>query len=120
MAMRPQKTEENMSFLHDEIYEQPQVIQRLLTEEAENVQRIAQAIRDSKPAFVMIAARGTSDNAARYAQYTLGIFAGMSVALAAPSIHTLYDAQPDMSKAFVIGISQSGKSTDVAQIVTDA
>ena len=109
-----------MSFLHDEIHEQPQVIQRLLTEEAENVQRIAQAIRESKPAFVMIAARGTSDNAARYAQYTLGIFAGMSVALAAPSIHTLYDAQPDMSKAFVIGISQSGKSIDVAQIVKDA
>src|SRR5688572_26045640 len=102
-----------MSFLHDEIHEQPEVIERLLREEAENVQRIADAIRESKPAFVMIAARGTSDNAARYAQYTLGIFAGMPVALAAPSIHTLYDAQPDMSKAFVIGISQSGKSVDV-------
>ena len=73
-----------MSFLHDEIHEQPEVIERLLREEAENVQRIAEAIRESKPAFVMIAARGTSDNAARYAQYTLGIFAGMSVALAAP------------------------------------
>ncbi|MDQ7035831.1 MAG: SIS domain-containing protein [Anaerolineae bacterium] len=82
--------------------------------------KIAQAIREAKPTFVMIAARGTSDNAARYAQYTLGIFAGMPVALATPSAHTLYGAQIDMSQAFVIGISQSGKSVDVAQIVTDA
>jgi glutamine---fructose-6-phosphate transaminase (isomerizing) len=109
-----------MSFLHTEIHEQPEVVQRLLTEEAENVKHIAQVIRDSKPAFVLIAARGTSDNAARYAQYTLGIFAGMPVALATPSVHTLYEAQVDMSKAFVIGISQSGKSEDVALIVQDA
>ena len=109
-----------MSFLHTEIHEQPDVIQRLLTEEAENVKHIAQVIRDTKPAFVLIAARGTSDNAARYAQYALGIFAGIPVALATPSVHTLYEAQVDMSKAFVIGISQSGKSVDVAQIVQDA
>ncbi|MDQ7028015.1 MAG: SIS domain-containing protein [Anaerolineae bacterium] len=109
-----------MSYLHSEIHEQPDVIQRLLTEEAENVKQITQAIREAKPTFVMIAARGTSDNAARYAQYTLGIFAGMPVALATPSAHTLYGAQIDMSQAFVIGISQSGKSVDVAQIVTDA
>jgi glutamine---fructose-6-phosphate transaminase (isomerizing) len=109
-----------MSFLHDEIHEQPVALQRLLTEEAANVRQIAQVIRETKPAYVLIAARGTSDNAARYAQYTLGIFGGLSVALAAPSIHTLYAAQPDMSQAFVIGISQSGKSVDVAQIVSDA
>ncbi|MDQ7035776.1 MAG: hypothetical protein Q9P01_13370 [Anaerolineae bacterium] len=90
-----------MSYLHSEIHEQPDVIQRLLTEEAENVKQITQAIREAKPTFVMIAARGTSDNAARYAQYTLGIFAGMPVALVTPSAHTLYGAQIDMSQALI-------------------
>ena len=40
----------------------------------------------------MIAARGSSDNAARYAQHVLGRLCGLPVALAVPSLHTVYDA----------------------------
>lgn len=109
-----------MYHIEREIAEQPEVIQRLLSEEAENVARIAQAIRAFNPSFVLIAARGTSDNAARYAQYLMGISARLPVALAAPSIHTLYGVQPHLSRALVIGISQSGKSTDVLQVVEEA
>lgn len=109
-----------MSFLEQEIHEQPAILRNLLTSEAEHMQEIAKAVREFNPAFVMIAARGTSDNAARYAQYSLGIAAQLPVALAAPSIHTLYEAQPNMSRALVIGVSQSGQSVDVAQIVQDA
>ena len=61
----------------------------------------------------MIAARGSSDNAARYAQHVLGRLCGMPVALATPSLHTLYDAPPRYDGALVIGISQSGASPDV-------
>jgi glucosamine--fructose-6-phosphate aminotransferase (isomerizing) len=109
-----------MSYLEQEIYEQPDIIRRFLREESANVQRIAEAIRQFKPSFVMIAARGTSDNAARYAQYLMGVYAALPVALGAPSIHTLYGSNPNMSKALVIGISQSGASDDIRQIVTDA
>ena len=109
-----------MSYLEQEINEQPEAIQRLLIEEVENIQEIVTAIRVCAPAYVVIAARGTSDNAAQYAKYLMGIYLGIPVALAAPSIHTLYGAQTDMSKALVIGISQSGQSSDVAQIVEDA
>ncbi len=109
-----------MYHIEKEIAEQPEVIARLLLEERDNVATIARAIRDFNPAFVLIAARGTSDNAARYAQYLLGIKAKLPVALAAPSIHTLYEAQPHMGKALVIGISQSGRSADVNQVVIDA
>lgn len=108
------------SHLHNEIYEQPKTIQHLLKEEADNVQQIARAILEFEPVFVMIAARGTSDNAARYAQYLISIYLKKPVALATPSIHTLYDSQPDLSKALVIGISQSGQSLDVRTIVEDA
>lgn len=109
-----------MSHLHYEIHEQAHVVQNLLDAENDNAKSIAQAIRDFNPSFVMIAARGTSDNAARYAQYLMGIQAGLPVALATPSVHTLYEAQPRMGKALVIGISQSGRSADVIQVMTDA
>lgn len=109
-----------MSHLEKEIYEQPQVIARFLAEEATNVEAIANAIREFDPAYVLIAARGTSDNAARYAQYLLGIEANLMVSLATPSVHTLYEANIKMDKALVIGISQSGHSEDIRLIVTDA
>ncbi|MBC8171872.1 MAG: SIS domain-containing protein [Anaerolineae bacterium] len=109
-----------MSHLEQEIASQPDVIKQLLTEEANQVKRIAAAVRQFQPAYVYIAARGTSDNAARYAQYLMGVFNRLPVGLAAPSIHTLYETPPDLSKAFVIGISQSGKSVDVMQVVIDA
>lgn len=109
-----------MSFLEQEIAEQPAVLRRLMAEEAETVRRIGAAIREFNPVFVSIVARGTSDNAARYMQYLLGVHAGLSVALATPSIHTLYKTSPNLSRALVIGISQSGQSPDVCQVVQDA
>lgn len=107
-------------YLEQEIAEQPDVIRRLLREEAQNVAEIAMAIRDFDPIFVMIAARGTSDNAGRYAQYLMGIQADLPVALATPSVHTLYQSPPRLSRALVIGISQSGQSVDVTQVISDA
>ncbi|MCQ3932913.1 MAG: glucosamine--fructose-6-phosphate aminotransferase [Chloroflexi bacterium] len=107
-------------YIEQEIAEQPAVIQGLLDEESGTARRIAQAIRDFDPAFVWIAARGTSDNAGRYAQYLMGIQAGLPVGLATPSVHTLYDTTPRLNRALVIGISQSGQSVDVNQVVQDA
>ena len=109
-----------MSHLEREISEQSDVLRRLLSEESGHVAAIAQSIRRFQPTFVCIAARGTSDNAARYAQYTMGIHNRLPVALAAPSIHTLYETSPDLSHALVMGISQSGQSQDVLRVVTDA
>jgi glucosamine--fructose-6-phosphate aminotransferase (isomerizing) len=109
-----------MTYLEQEIHEQPDVIARLLAEESETARQIGAAIREFNPAFVSIAARGTSDNAGRYAQYLFGIQAGLPVALATPSIHTLYETPPNLARALVIGISQSGQSEDVRQVVADA
>ena len=109
-----------MSHLASEINEQPDVIARLFEAEGANVAAIGQAVRAFNPAFVWIAARGTSDNAARYAQYLWGTHARLAVGLATPSVHTLYDAAPDLSRAVVLGISQSGRSEDVRRVLTDA
>src|SRR5207244_11969392 len=64
--------------------------------------------------------RGTSDNAATYAKYLWGIGNGLPVALAAPALTTLYDATPRLRNALVVGISQSGESTDIVAVVRAA
>lgn len=108
------------STLEREIAEQPEAIARFLDLERPSVERIAQHIRARRPRFVLIAARGSSDNAARYAQYALGIACGLPVALAAPSLVTLYLSPPDLRGALVIGISQSGRSPDIVETVDAA
>jgi len=108
------------TLLEREIHEQPDALRRLLGAASGTVKTIADAIREFDPAFVVIAARGTSENSARYAQYLLGIEARLPVVLATPSVHTLYGANPKMERALVIGISQSGQSEDVRMVIRDA
>ena len=87
------------SFLKAEILEQPEALRRLLEQERAAVERVAEAIRQRKPRFVMLAARGSSDNAGRYAQYLFWAFNQLPVALATPSLFTLYHRPPRMEDA---------------------
>lgn len=106
--------------LRDEILEQPEVAARFLATQAEHVDAIAASLRDRSPGHVVIAARGTSDHAALYAQYVLGVRHRLSVGLGTPSIVSLYGAAPDFSEALVIGISQSGASPDIVAVIAAA
>ncbi len=108
------------SQLLQEIDEQPAALARLLGERAAQVVEAAARIRAFDPEFVMIAARGTSDNAARYAQYLFGAHNRLSVALAVPSLFTQYGTPPRLGRALTIGISQSGQSPDVVAVITEA
>ena len=96
------------SYLEQEIAEQPEVVARLLDREAERAARIVAALPPFS--YALIAARGTSDHAATYATYAWAALAGFPVALATPSLHTLYHAPPRLRDALVVGISQSGQS----------
>ncbi|PJF29117.1 MAG: glucosamine--fructose-6-phosphate aminotransferase [Phototrophicales bacterium] len=109
-----------MSYIEKEIEEQPAIIHSLLNRESENVIQVARAIRQFNPSFAVVVGRGTSDNAARYAQYLLGIQAQLAVSLAAPSIHTVYGVQPKLSRALVIALSPSGEADEVSQVIADA
>jgi len=106
--------------LEAEIAEQPAVLRRLIEDERAPIATIARAIREAQPRYVMIVARGTSDNAARYAQYTLGALAGLAVGLAAPSLTTIYHRTPRFDGALVLGISQSGRSIEPARVLEEA
>jgi glucosamine--fructose-6-phosphate aminotransferase (isomerizing) len=103
-----------------EIDEQPGALSRLLLMRRDAVAAAAERIRAFDPEWVVIAARGTSDNAARYAQYLFGAYNRLSVALAVPSLFTLYGAPPRLGRALTIGISQSGQSPDVVAVLEEA
>jgi glutamine---fructose-6-phosphate transaminase (isomerizing) len=103
-----------------DLEEQPHVLDRLLSEGREPVAAIAAAVRRRGIAFAVLAARGSSDNAARYGQYVLGVRNGLTAALAAPSLVTLYRARPRMGAALAVGLSQSGQSPDVVAVIEEA
>ncbi len=107
------------SLLRSEIFEQPEVLHRLLTDGAAEVEAIATHLRGRDVRHIVIAARGSSDNAARYAQYLFGAYNRLTVTLATPSLFTRYLAPPRMTDALVIGISQSGQSPDLVAVVEE-
>jgi len=103
-----------------EIEEQPNWVGHAVELAQEPVKSLVQEMRRRDIRFVVIAARGTSDNAATYAKYLIEIVAGLPVALAAPSVFTLYEATLKLSNTLVMGISQSGQGTDVVQVLSAA
>ena len=106
--------------LRDEMLEQPAVAERFLQHGLPEVRRIADSLADREVDVVLIAARGTSDHAAIYAQYLFGALHRLPVALAAPSLVSLYGIAPRLERALVIGISQSGRSPDVVGVIEAA
>jgi len=107
------------SVLLSEIAEQPSVLEGLLAQGAPEVEAIAATIRARGIHHVVIAARGSSDNAARYAQYLFGAHNRLTVTLATPSLFTRYQTPPVMTGALVVGISQSGESPDLIAVVEE-
>jgi glucosamine--fructose-6-phosphate aminotransferase (isomerizing) len=105
--------------LRKEIHEQPEVVADFFKAENQLVRKFANRLRGTFQ-YVVIAARGTSDNAARYAKYLFGAQNRIPVALATPSLFTLYECPPQMTGALVIGISQSGQSPDIIAVLEEA
>jgi glucosamine--fructose-6-phosphate aminotransferase (isomerizing) len=103
-----------------ELGEGPTTVERLLDGAVGPIEEVARAVRGRPIDLVVIAARGTSDHAAIYAQYILGARNGLLVALAAPSLASLYGLPPRLHNALVLGISQSGRSPDVVAVLEEA
>jgi glucosamine--fructose-6-phosphate aminotransferase (isomerizing) len=106
--------------LISEIHEQADVLAGLLENQWETVTKIAAAVQKADPDYVFLAARGTSDNAGRYANYVWGSLNGLPVALATPSLFSLYQRPPRLKGALVVGISQSGQSPDIVSVLAEA
>lgn len=107
------------SILYKEIFDQPKVLRRFLSQQETAVTHLAHTIKERQINHVVIAARGTSDNAGRYAQYLLGAKNGMVVTLATPSLFTIYQTPPILRNTLVLGISQSGQSPDIVAVLAE-
>ena len=105
--------------LHSEIFEQPKRLAAMLKNQKDTVLEIAEAIRSRDIQYVFLAARGTSDNAGRYANYLWGAHNQLPLALATPSLFTYYQSPPRLQNALVVGVSQSGQSPDIVSVLEE-
>jgi glucosamine--fructose-6-phosphate aminotransferase (isomerizing) len=102
-----------MSQMLAEIEEQPAALERTLAEALERAEDLRRRFAAKPPRMVVLIARGTSDNAATFGRYLIEITTGLPVSLAAPSVTTIYGSALKLDGALVVGVSQSGESTDV-------
>jgi glucosamine--fructose-6-phosphate aminotransferase (isomerizing) len=96
-----------------EIAEQPAAVAATLTAVAAPAAGLAAAVRERGIDRVVLVARGTSDHVAIYARYLLEARCALSASLAAPSLYTTYRPPVDLSRALVLGISQSGRTPEI-------
>ncbi len=109
-----------MTSLEQELREQPEVVARLLDATWPRLPELREALLGSAPDGVVLVARGSSDNAARYAQYLWGLRLGIPVTLATPSLASVYGRRLDLARHAVVAVSQSGASPDVVGVVEQA
>ena len=109
-----------MSKMLEEIRQQPSALAKTLNAELRSIEKLKLRLEKNRPKFIILAARGTSDNAAQFGRYLLEITTGIPVSLAAPSIYTLYQARVNCKDALVVAISQSGESTDTNLVLERA
>lgn len=106
-----------MTKMLKEIFQQPEVLGGIERENKDVLEELVKELNSKKIDHAVLSARGSSDHAAVYGQYLLGIYKGVVSALAIPSCITLYGGKPDMARDLVIGISQSGEAADVLAVL---
>jgi glucosamine--fructose-6-phosphate aminotransferase (isomerizing) len=99
--------------LYREAAQSAQVVRTQLAHNADAAQRLGARLREVKPRAVVTSARGSSDHAATYAKYLIETRARVITASSAPSVASVYGAQPDLRDCLYIAISQSGRSPDL-------
>jgi glucosamine--fructose-6-phosphate aminotransferase (isomerizing) len=104
----------------EEIRRQPETLARTLASELRGIEKFKTSIERKKTRLVVLAARGTSDNAAQFGRYLIEITTGIPVSLAAPSVQTVYGARMNYKDALVVALSQSGESTDTNMVLEQA
>lgn len=103
-----------------EVAEIPAAARRFLDLSSAQLQEAGAALRQADPRIVLTVARGSSDHAATYLKYATELVAGLPVASIGPSIASIYRRPLSLAGAACIGISQSGQSPDIVQMLQTA
>jgi glucosamine--fructose-6-phosphate aminotransferase (isomerizing) len=109
-----------MSLMLEEICEQPAVLEKTIKAEMPKTKKLGAFLREKDIDLIVLAARGSSDNASLFGRYLLEITTGIPVSLSAPSVFTLYNAKLNLKRALVIGVSQSGEGIDINTVLESA
>src|SRR6266404_7628449 len=109
-----------MSKMLEETRQQPEALRKTLDGGIRGIAELRRHLEARRPRLIIMVARGTSDNAAQFGRYLIEITTRIPVSLAAPSILTLYECPLDFREVLVVGISQSGESTDTNAVLEDA
>lgn len=117
--MQPPPDAHPPTWLEREILAQGTALRERTAAGARAAEAAAALLRDGVD-YLLVAARGSSDNAARYAQYLLGAEGGLTVALAAPWLYAGSRQAPRIGAGAVLGISQSGRSPDIVGVLAAA
>ena len=102
-----------------EIREQPLALLRLL-DQGRELETITTALARRSPSVVRLVGHGTSDNAASYGIYVLGLLPGWTALRDSISLTVYYGASIDFGGSAVIALSQSGRTPDVVEYVARA
>jgi glucosamine--fructose-6-phosphate aminotransferase (isomerizing) len=77
-------------------------------------------MRAVDPDVLVTVARGSSDHAATYLKYAVELQAGVPVASVGPSVASIYRRPLRLQGAACLGISQSGQSPDIVEMMRAA
>jgi glucosamine--fructose-6-phosphate aminotransferase (isomerizing) len=102
-----------------EIREQPAALLRLLDHEQEYA-TVARAAEERAPSAIRLVGHGSSDNAASYGVYALGLLPGWTAMRDSISLTVYYKAKLDLASSIVVALSQSGRTPDVVSYVERA
>jgi glucosamine--fructose-6-phosphate aminotransferase (isomerizing) len=105
--------------MYGEIHEFPRIIIDSLAR-IKAVDEIAAILKSKDFATVQVLGRGTSGNASLFLKYLIEVRLGILVADASPSTTSIYKSPIAMRNNLLIGMSQSGKSTDLVQFARTA
>jgi glucosamine--fructose-6-phosphate aminotransferase (isomerizing) len=108
------------SIMEQEAHSAPAVLSKQFTANFYVLRDLCQRLQCYPPLFALTIARGSSDHAATFAKYLFETQLSLATASAAPSVETLYGAKLRLQNSLVVGISQSGQSPDIAEMLQAA
>lgn len=99
-----------------EMAEQPAALAGLVSRLPQIVARLREVTHETVPGVAFLA-RGSSDNAALLARYSVGLSTGLPTVLLAPSLTTTLRARPRrFDRWLLVAISQSGATPEIVDV----
>lgn len=108
------------SHMAAEVAEIPEAAARFLDRSADAVREAGAALQRVDLRLFVTVARGSSDHAATYFKYAAELLTGVPVASVGPSVASIYGRPIRLEGAACLGISQSGRSPDIVEMMRAA